>query len=275
MAFNYKLLNQLRNSRGYTYEDVAKKLGVTKQAVASWENGKATPRPQKILRIAELFDVPASQLSDAPLALVVKESPLQSDDKSVSSKSRVISEEEARKLLEDDEKFSDFALNSIKISNDEFELIKDSFPITWKQQILSVYYTKNKIDKHQNNILNQINSFIKENRKKEFPHYSSDRYEITSDYSLVKYSKSPTIPIADDTLKLLEEIALKFYKAKIQIANDKKLKILCGLYLTLQDNEKKEELLQAAYGVVLREILSVTSTKILNGEISPEEFNKY
>ena len=41
--------------QGYTQVSLAKKLGVSKQAVSNWENGNIQPSIDMLIRIADLF----------------------------------------------------------------------------------------------------------------------------------------------------------------------------------------------------------------------------
>ncbi len=51
-ANNFKLF---RKKSGFTQEDVAEKLGVSRQAVAKWENGDTTPDIEFCIQLAELY----------------------------------------------------------------------------------------------------------------------------------------------------------------------------------------------------------------------------
>ena len=52
----------LRKENGWSQEDFAEKLEVSRQAVSRWENGTALPDAQNILRISKLFRVSADYL---------------------------------------------------------------------------------------------------------------------------------------------------------------------------------------------------------------------
>ncbi|BCN30367.1 DUF5680 domain-containing protein [Anaeromicropila herbilytica] len=56
MVFQNKF-QLLRKQRGFTQEDLAEKLGVTRQAVAKWEVGRATPDIDKLIHISDIFQV--------------------------------------------------------------------------------------------------------------------------------------------------------------------------------------------------------------------------
>lgn len=55
-------LQTYRKRAGLTQGQVADALGVTTAAVASWENGRAVPRTQKMTEIAEVLGVSVSEL---------------------------------------------------------------------------------------------------------------------------------------------------------------------------------------------------------------------
>ena len=51
-----------RKSNGWSQEDFAEKLNVSRQAISRWENGTALPDAQNILQISKLFGVSADYL---------------------------------------------------------------------------------------------------------------------------------------------------------------------------------------------------------------------
>ena len=55
-------ITTLRKSNGWSQEDFAEKLDVSRQAISRWENGTALPDAQNILRISKLFHVTADYL---------------------------------------------------------------------------------------------------------------------------------------------------------------------------------------------------------------------
>jgi len=61
MKLSDKLI-ELRKSKGWSQEDFAEKLDVSRQAISRWENGSALPDAQNILRISKLFCVTADYL---------------------------------------------------------------------------------------------------------------------------------------------------------------------------------------------------------------------
>ena len=61
MKLSDKLIT-LRKENGWSQEDFAEKLDVSRQAISRWENGTALPDAQNILRISKLFNVTADYL---------------------------------------------------------------------------------------------------------------------------------------------------------------------------------------------------------------------
>lgn len=61
MKLSDKLI-ELRKEKGWSQEDFAEKLDVSRQAISRWENGTALPDAQNILRISRLFNVTTDYL---------------------------------------------------------------------------------------------------------------------------------------------------------------------------------------------------------------------
>lgn len=61
MKFKDKLVEE-RKSRGLSQEQLADKLGVSRQAISRWEAGNALPDVYNLKRISELFDISADYL---------------------------------------------------------------------------------------------------------------------------------------------------------------------------------------------------------------------
>ncbi|MDT8716818.1 helix-turn-helix transcriptional regulator [Clostridium sp. 19966] len=61
MSFQEKL-QKLRKDKGFSQEDLAEKLGVSRQAVAKWESGQSYPEIDKIISISKLFNITIDNL---------------------------------------------------------------------------------------------------------------------------------------------------------------------------------------------------------------------
>ena len=61
MTMGEKILN-MRKARGWSQEELAERVGVTRQAVSRWESGSAKPDADKIVAICDLFGVSADYL---------------------------------------------------------------------------------------------------------------------------------------------------------------------------------------------------------------------
>ena len=55
-------LKKLRESKEFSQEDVAKKIGVTRQAVYKWENDKSYPDINNLILLSEMYNVTLDEL---------------------------------------------------------------------------------------------------------------------------------------------------------------------------------------------------------------------
>ncbi len=52
----------LRNQKGLAQAELARRLGITYQAIQAWERGDSAPKRARLAQVAEFFDVPLSYL---------------------------------------------------------------------------------------------------------------------------------------------------------------------------------------------------------------------
>ncbi|MCC4382381.1 helix-turn-helix domain-containing protein [Limosilactobacillus reuteri] len=55
-------LADFRNKHNWTIEEIAEKIGVSRQAIAKWENGASMPDIINCAKLANLYDVPIDEL---------------------------------------------------------------------------------------------------------------------------------------------------------------------------------------------------------------------
>ncbi len=100
-------LAQARRSQNMTQEQLAEKLGVTRQAVSRWESDTAYPETDKIIRMAALFGVSCDYL------LGVRSESVPTRDAPPSPVTRLLREAAGKKVLlafyEEDFIFCDYA----------------------------------------------------------------------------------------------------------------------------------------------------------------------
>lgn len=60
----YEKYAKLRDARGLTDYAVAKSCGIGRSTMFDWKSGRSTPKQDKLVRIAEFFDVPVSYFYD-------------------------------------------------------------------------------------------------------------------------------------------------------------------------------------------------------------------
>ena len=55
-------ITKLRKGNGWSQEDMAEKMNISRQAISRWENGTALPDANNILQLSKLFNVTADYL---------------------------------------------------------------------------------------------------------------------------------------------------------------------------------------------------------------------
>ena len=64
------VLKDLRTKRGFTQDEMAEKLFVTRQAVSRWENGETMPNVETLKLISTTFDISVNTLLGSPRTLI-------------------------------------------------------------------------------------------------------------------------------------------------------------------------------------------------------------
>ena len=65
-----EVFTDLRKKAGYSQNQVADELHVTRQAVSRWERGETIPEPETLLALSRLFRVSVNTLLGSPRTLV-------------------------------------------------------------------------------------------------------------------------------------------------------------------------------------------------------------
>ena len=61
MEFNNKLY-ELRKQKGFSQEELANRLNVSRQTISKWEVGESTPDMEKLVAISDLFEISLDEL---------------------------------------------------------------------------------------------------------------------------------------------------------------------------------------------------------------------
>ena len=59
-------IKNLRKQKGYTQETLAQALNIVRQTVSKWENGYSVPDADMLEKLAEVFEVPVTDLLGSP-----------------------------------------------------------------------------------------------------------------------------------------------------------------------------------------------------------------
>lgn len=60
-------LRELRKARGYSQQDIARELNISRQAISKWENGKSYPDLDNLILLSTFYDVPLDHFFVAKL----------------------------------------------------------------------------------------------------------------------------------------------------------------------------------------------------------------
>ena len=77
------IILELRTKLGFSQEELAEKLFVTRQAVARWENGETTPNTETLKLLSKLFKVSINTLLGSPRQLICQCCGMPLEDESI------------------------------------------------------------------------------------------------------------------------------------------------------------------------------------------------
>lgn len=94
-------LVKLRKKYGYSQEELANKLGISRQAVSKWERAEASPDTDNLICLAKLYGVSLDELlaTDADLDTIIKE---QVKDKDKDNDGKIIIDEAGVHITDED-----------------------------------------------------------------------------------------------------------------------------------------------------------------------------
>ena len=64
------VIHTLRTQKGWSQDELAEKVYVTRQAVSRWETGETSPNPETLKLLSRLFDVSINTLLGSPRKLI-------------------------------------------------------------------------------------------------------------------------------------------------------------------------------------------------------------
>jgi len=96
MEFNNKLY-ELRKQKGFSQEELANRLNVSRQTVSKWEVGESAPDMEKLVAISELFEISLDEL-------VLNKTPQPAEPSEQIVKSEMYSDIKEHVLTEDNKK---------------------------------------------------------------------------------------------------------------------------------------------------------------------------
>ena len=96
---------ELRTKNGFSQDELAEKIHVTRQAVSRWENGETIPNIETLKLLSKLFDISINTLLGSPRKLICQCCGIPLDDSSISKETDGTFNEEYCKWCYADGKF--------------------------------------------------------------------------------------------------------------------------------------------------------------------------
>ena len=96
---------ELRTKNGFSQDELAEKIHVTRQAVSRWENGETIPNIETLKLLSKLFDISINTLLGSPRKLICQCCGMPLDDSSISKETDGTFNEEYCKWCYADGKF--------------------------------------------------------------------------------------------------------------------------------------------------------------------------
>ena len=78
------VIKELRTRKGYSQDELAEKIHVTRQAVSRWETGETLPNTETLKLLSRLFDVSINTLLGSPRKLICQCCGMPLDDSTTS-----------------------------------------------------------------------------------------------------------------------------------------------------------------------------------------------
>ncbi len=96
----------LRKQKGWSQEELAEQLGISRQSVSKWESEASIPDLDKILKLSALFGVSTDYLLKEEMAEDVPQLPVRAEDEQGEEMERYVSLEEANAFMDLTQKLS-------------------------------------------------------------------------------------------------------------------------------------------------------------------------
>lgn len=103
---------ELRKKCGWSQEELAEKLDISRQSVSKWESGASVPEIEKILLLSGLFGVSTDYLLKDELE---KEKPAEAEDAPATPEAKVVSLEEAGRFMDLTRKLAGFMAAAVAL----------------------------------------------------------------------------------------------------------------------------------------------------------------
>ncbi|MBO5227914.1 MAG: helix-turn-helix domain-containing protein [Lachnospiraceae bacterium] len=129
------IIAELRTKKGFTQEELAGKVFVTRQAVSRWELGETVPNVETLKLLSKLFDVSINTLLGSPQKLICQCCGMPLDDTTISKEPEGDFNEEYCKWCYTDGKFIYKSLGELT----DF-LVEHTSSESWPKEQVRAFY---------------------------------------------------------------------------------------------------------------------------------------
>ena len=141
------IIAELRSKKGFSQDELAEKVFVTRQAVSRWENGETVPNTETLKLLSKVFDISINTLLGSPRQLICQCCGMPLDDSSISKENDGTFNEEYCKWCYTDGKFIYKSLDELidflakRMANETYseQQVRDYL----RAQLLNLNYWKN------------------------------------------------------------------------------------------------------------------------------------
>lgn len=141
------IIAELRSQKGFSQDELAEKVFVTRQAVSRWENGETVPNTETLKLLSKVFDVSINTLLGSPRQLICQCCGMPLDDTTISKENDGTFNEEYCKWCYTDGKFIYKSLDELidflagRMANENYteQQVRDYL----RAQLVNLKYWKN------------------------------------------------------------------------------------------------------------------------------------
>lgn len=117
-------LADLRKQHGYSQEELADKLGVSRQAISKWERGEASPDTDNLIELAKIYDISLDELLGLNPSNKKEENDEDKENKEEEKKDHIFISDEGIRISSEDGEEVHIGGDGLKINGEKVKVLK-------------------------------------------------------------------------------------------------------------------------------------------------------